>query len=435
MEARTEPEGTATPGRAARAVAFSGVIALTAATTVWVLLADSTPSLLMFPAVAGAMALLASAGARGVGPGAARAAAFAFAALLPWLLAAAYSAQDRLLVGPGEWCGTGRLSAAMNATLLAALASGVVCAVAVLRTAAPPSAPRAWQGVALLLVGVAALASSVAGLVSAASRPQAVEVRPSLRVHAQVEGRRVEIDPAPSQGPEDVEVRSLIFDDGDASASRVCARGSGVCTLAVDLRDGLGPRRSAARFEETDSLRLLRDDARTIWAAQLLEGERWTDLGGVVRGAPGDLRSIDVHHVRGRVGADLAAIALGALGSLVLLASGLGLLGTVARLRALRRGVEGMLGADGWVDLAGAERAFPVDVSLGLQPGPVVALTPPRGHDYRATIQHRGALFAGTKASQEALAAVAARDAIPVRVVAAAILIVPLVAAALLGTV
>lgn len=371
-----------------------------------------------------------------LGPHAARAAAIAFSPMVLISFGGSRSAQNSIVFGFGDWCGTGRLNDAIVSASMA-LPMGL-CSMGLWYFLRLPSRRRtsarrpARPYVLMVLAAVLGLGAALAG-VRSTTRASIEELRATNKL--------VESIPMEEQ-------RSRLITTKDGHVLEV------LCTTE---RPTVGRERPNAGSELRCDVSLELSTVESEWGAEL----RWVPVRaydevtvqrsqdgrvltfGLLGGEAGSrpplallLDDVAVPYVRvgqlaPALGPRRAIAMLSALAALPLLA----LIGWVVRSRrritTVMGGREGELDAEGRVRLGGDY--LPVAAGLsGMKPGPVVVLRCVESEHYRAT-QSVSELLPGTQDALVKREVEIRKEWTPVAVVAAAVLAAPLVASATLG--
>ncbi len=393
-------------------------------------LSERHPGLDLELSVAGMFLASAVLALRFRGPGVARALALAFIPNLLWLTPAAAGAANELLLGMGEWCGTGRLQEAQMSGLVAAAVSGLV-AFGLMVWRRSPSEPRMPRTAPALVAALALLALALVSLVRSARLPTTSELGKSLLPFVELEVPGELRDAAGS---------SLHHGEGLTVKLDCTATGSNRsrdCALLFSLDDQLGPEAPRNLYVHGgETIVVLSDPARRVFEVELTEpgATHPRSGGGFARDRAGSVGNLYAYDVREWVSARWTTAVLAILAATSLLAAASHARGQRARIRAILAARQGFLSADG--QLVIDEQRHRVEAMTELRPGPVVVLQPATTASYRGASTIDGSsLLSGAAhdlAREISLESAAWASAVWVT---AALLALPLLGASLVGLV
>jgi hypothetical protein len=401
---------------------------------------------LMLAAFVAGFLLLAALSRAVLGPHAARAAAFAFAPMVVIAFGSSRTAQNTIVFGFGDWCGTGRLNDAIVSASMA-LPMGL-CSMGLWYFLRMPSRQRRSTGLTarpyiLMLVAAALGLGAVLAAVRAGTRASVQELR--------ADSTQLELIPIE-------ELRSRVIESNSGFALELsCTNGRWMdpqlavpvnrlgCVVSLPQPMAVGKRSAfngppapsappSTPVQVGDEIAIERGLDGRVWRIDVLRA------GAQNRGETAPLAVLldgaRVPYVRAgqlapALGPRPPIAMLGALACLPLLA----LIGWVVRSR--RRIATVMGGREGELDAEGRVRLgsdyLPLAAGLrGMEPGPVVVLRCVESEHYRAT-QSVSELLPGTQDELVQHEVEVRKEWTTVVVVAAAVLAAPLVAAATLG--
>lgn len=351
------------------------------------------------------------------------------ASFAPVLLSAFGSARrelDAIVVGMGDWCGTGQAVAAV-AIFAVSIPLTIGVALAVMRYGLP------HRGVAApWLTGVLALLCLVAIGVGA----ERVATRPSLAAFKEGFGpaERAEYGVDPLTRPSRELLRS-----GPLALALDCSIAERPCRTTVDLNDGVGVRK--LRYDELvhgEAVLVEPHASGRVWRLTL-EGQRGVREHyppvGLVIGRAGSPTELSVADLPGMIAPPWQVVALALPGLFALLAATGWILRGRQHLARLATGREAELDAQGFLELEG-ERVR-VEAPSIVPPAPVIVMDGAHGSralDYRSVpmVGGRAVIFGHVAAHQHRFDELVRRWR-PLIVIASLLSVMPLLAALHLG--
>ncbi len=416
-------------------LAYTTVWSVFTSISVYVLCAEATRSHVAQLVIVFGFLLLAAGSRALIGANAARAAAFAFAPMALFSYGASRTAQNVLVFGMGDWCGTGKFSAAMQLALLC-LPMGVLAVglwfffhlrgadQPALRT--PSRACLPWMLLPVLAVGV------VGSALRAVTRPSVEELRASLVL---VESMQVE-----EKRWYGLESARGYLMEVTCRSTRISATREPILPSENDCYVSVGAvtdEVNGVRNRPThpvlagDSILISRSpDGRTV-AFQTARGDAkpWPAFVVLLDGELQD--AVFAEHLAPALGPSWVIPIVTAVAALPLVLVLVWIARSRRRIAQILQGRDGELDANGRVTVDGEDVL--VDASLrSVAAGPVVVLHTMEAKDYRAAPRVTE-IERGTKLHAVEHHADMRREWVPVSVVAALILAAPVIASAALG--
>jgi len=412
------------PFRVVAILALSLTVGFLAGVGNYLLLSETRPMLverLVLAAVFVAMTIVAH---WRVGPMAARALALASIPGVFGYFSAACGAQNELLFGMGDWCGTGRIMAATSGGFMTmCLVTGLAVIFLFVARRGRPRRVRIPRGVLLVGMGIVLGALSAAGAASFVMRPSTEALRASLVPYRELET------------PVSEAAHTVLLDDSEITivADR---EPSGPTRLSADLHDGVGPRLFETYTDLDAGARLvIRTDAerRIFELTRELSGHAQPARALVV-GRPGAAGDVYVSDLPRWLGPSAGSVATCVCSAALLIVA---FFFVQRRRRALLRV---LAGADATVDERGDVTIdgehHRIEGGTTVDEGPAIALSADPRAGYRTTPTVDGlTLVAGTKDEHTRAFHAWVREWAPVVLLAALQLALPLLGAASVGRV
>ncbi len=372
------------------------------------------------------------------GLGAGAAFATAFAALAPIFFLSAWQNANETVLGPGDWCGTGRLMRSAQLALVGALvAFALPLGLLSMRRPVPRRRSRLPLGVVLPALAVIAGVLAALGAERLRSRPDIQAFRRDLTVYATIPPRAVDGPCLLSRsGCDDV-----LFSDDAITVVRHCYSKT-ACRLGFDLHDGLGKRPPTLLYDAAGPAQVFRDVESRAWALAGADSafvDHRMRIGvAAVEGRRSWNHTVEPTAIRGAIAPDADAVVFGAAGALLALLGAFSLRRHARRVASIQSGVDAEIGDDGWVSVAGgpAESRRPSPGTDQLAPGPVVVAADAPVDSYRGAAAPPTSVIAiGTKRDVIEAMEASAHERAFIVFVAALHLVTPLFATALAGRV